>query len=148
VPNPKFRLSCCLCGKLIPLSKDVWPLDAEWKRRFPHARGTLSCFTCVSRNSWRCDKPGGGYVDGHIPAVDEVTGKPKPDGTSINHLLTRSTHRGAVQANPWSGLLQGAEEYLRHRAESLSPSSPGGQRLHALLAEWDAQGPGHQSRNH
>ncbi|GAA1074733.1 hypothetical protein [Nocardiopsis metallicus] len=139
MPSPKFRLTCCLCDKLIPLNKDVQVLDAEWLRRFPHARGTFSCFTCVSRNHWSCKKPGGDYVEGHIPAVDEVTGEPKPDADSINHLLTPGTHKGAVQAHPWSGLVQGAEEYLRHRAQRLAPGSPEGQRLHAMLAEWDAR---------
>lgn len=113
-------------------------LDSEWLRRFPRARGTFSCFTCVLRNHWSCKKRGG-YVEGHTPAVDEATGEPKPDADSINHLLTPGTHKGLVQARPWSGLLQVAEEYLRHRAQHLAPGSPEGQRLHALLAEWGAR---------
>lgn len=137
-PSPKFRLTCCLCGKLLPLNKNVQVLDAEWLRRFPHARGTFSCFTCVSRNHWWYKKPGGGYVDGHIPAVDENTGEPKPDADAVNHLLTPGTHVGVVPAHPWSGLLQGAEKYLRHRSQRLASGSPEGQRLRAMLAEWDA----------
>jgi hypothetical protein len=140
--RPKFRITCCLCGKLIPLASDAYDLDKEWQRRFPQMNGTIAC-SCALDISWQCRQPGGGYVEGHIPAVDS-TGAPKSSGRdfdSWSHIGSPGTHVYRVTANPWSGLLQGAEEYLRYTAQR-GVACPGldsdaAQHLQSVLQEWD-----------
>jgi hypothetical protein len=135
VARPSFRIVCCLCAKPIPKFQDVFALDAEWQRRFPKMNGTLACARCaLHEHYWDCEKRGGGYVAGHIRAVD-AEGAPKPpdrDHDSWCHVGPSGTHMGMVLARPESGLIQGAEECLRYVAQR-----PGADRLRALLAEWD-----------
>lgn len=58
--RPKFRITCCLCGKAVPLASDVFALDAEWQRRFQQMRGTLACSRCATGTEWTCQYPNGG----------------------------------------------------------------------------------------
>ncbi|MCY9787926.1 hypothetical protein KIK06_29020 [Nocardiopsis sp. EMB25] len=139
---PKLHIPCCMCGKPLPRTKDnIQLLDAEWQRRFPDITGRLCCFGCVSAHHWWC-RPHGVYVDGHIPAVDEYTGRPKShDKNSNDHLGTPGRLAAMVQAHPRVALAQGAEEYLRHRARLRNLPREGKARLNALLDEWDSAKP-------
>ncbi|WP_327359618.1 hypothetical protein [Streptomyces sp. NBC_01304] len=131
---PKFRITCALCRKPIPLSQDVHALDREWKRRFPALPGVLACERCATRTHWRCELPTGGFVDGHIPAS-------VPDGADFDawsHLLTPGTHKALVIKYPRSGLLQGAESYLRHVEARPYASPQFVARFRAVLTEWEA----------
>lgn len=101
--------------------------------------GTLAC-GCALKISWQCHSPGGGYVEGHIPAVDR-TGEPKPsnrDFDAWSHIGPPGTQVARVLINPWSGLLQGAEEYLRYTAQRRGVDPAVAQTLRTVLAEWDA----------
>lgn len=136
--RPRFRLTCCLCTKLIPAAGDAFDLDAEWRRRFPRLRGTLACEKCATGTTWSCERPGGGYVDGHIPSVSQPL---KRDFDSWSHIGNPGTQLFRVVHNPWSGLLQGAEDYLRWRAQSPLTKPAVARRLRAVLDEWDSSRP-------
>ncbi|MFD9271600.1 hypothetical protein ACFWB1_39210 [Streptomyces goshikiensis] len=127
-----FRISCCLCRKNIPLAGDVIALDGEWQRRYPDMLGTLACERCVIDYGWSCCTTSkGGFVDGHVAApADEV------DTDSWSHHLDRGTHRALVAGHPRSGLLQGAELYLRWRAGHKDNPDVAA-TLGAALDEWD-----------
>lgn len=151
MPRPRFRIACCLCGKPIPLASDVYDLDKEWERRFPQMNGTLAC-GCALNYSWQCHGRGGGYVEGHVSAVDSA-GAPKPsrrDFDSWSHIGPPATHVAGVLHNPWSGLLQGAEEYLRYTARRPGVHPDVAQQLQAVLDAWDrdAQRSRTPSRSH
>jgi hypothetical protein len=141
MPRPKFRIACCLCGKPIPAASDVYALDREWRRRYPNMTGTLACAKCALRNySWQCRERHGSYVAGHIAALDE-TGTPQPpdrDFDSWSHVGPAGTHVAMVVANPWSGMLQGAQEYLRYSLRRPGIDLDLARRLQAVLEEWDA----------
>ncbi|MFF1561754.1 hypothetical protein [Streptomyces sp. NPDC058279] len=127
-----FRITCCLYRKEIPLARDV-VLDGEWQRRYPKMRGILACERCVIDYGWNCcTKTVGGFVDGHIAAPQDQV-----DIDSWSHLLERGTYRALVALHPRSGLLQGAEPYLRSLA-SRKLSEPLAPRLRPALDEWDA----------
>ncbi|MGQ4465243.1 hypothetical protein ACN6LC_004643 [Streptomyces violaceoruber] len=100
-----------MCGKNIPLARDVYALDPEWERRYPAMRGTLACSKCALSTSWSCTTRDGQFVDGHIPATQGS------DFDAWSHILGHGTHRAMVLSYPHSGLLQGAEGYLRTFAE-------------------------------
>ncbi|GHB03549.1 hypothetical protein GCM10010330_67250 [Streptomyces tendae] len=122
MPNrPPFRLVCCLCGKNIPLARDVYALDPEWERRYPAMRGTLACSKCALSTSWSCTTRDGQFVDGHIPATQGS------DFDAWSHILGHGTHRAMVLSYPHSGLLQGAEGVPAHlrRALELQVGGPG-----------------------
>lgn len=140
--RPKFRITCCLCGRSIPLASDAYDLDKEWQRRFPQMTGTLAC-GCALDCSWQCHRPGGGYVEGHIRAVDSA-GVVQPSARDFDswcHIGRRGTHIAVVLNNPWSGLLQGAEEYLRYTAHRPNVLPDVAHRLRAVLGTWDARSP-------
>ncbi|MEU8622652.1 hypothetical protein [Streptomyces sp. NPDC048623] len=129
-----FRIKCCLCAKNIPLAGDVIALDGEWQRRYPDMRGTLACDRCVSDYGWNCCTTAeGGFVDGHIAAPEDQV-----DDGSWSHHLERGTHRALVQAHPRSGLLQGAEVYLRSIA-ARDTDSEYVDMLRTVIQEWDEQ---------
>lgn len=137
-----FRLACCMCGKPVPLSGDVYGLDAEWQRRYPDLRGMLACDRCALHTGWpSCEvrsRTGPGraerlFVPGHIPAAGRG-----PDFDAWSHVLGQGTHVGMVQKYPRSALLQGAEPYLRAAAVRRTIAPAVGERLRALLAQWDA----------
>lgn len=133
--RPKFRIACCLCRKPIPLSREIYLLDAEWQRRFPKMIGTLACGRCALRDhTWRCEKPGGGFVDGHIPAAHRGS-----DIDSWSHAGSPGTHVAMVLEYPEPALVQGAEEYLRHVARSPSAYGQMAKRIQLVLQEWDAR---------
>ncbi|WP_460532042.1 hypothetical protein [Flindersiella endophytica] len=44
-----------------------------------------------------------------------------------------------VLKHPWSGLLQGAEEYIRWRAQDRVTRPELRQQLQAVLEEWDSR---------
>ncbi|MEU6895881.1 hypothetical protein ABZ934_29790 [Streptomyces sp. NPDC046557] len=128
-----FRITCCLYRKKIPLARDVVALDGEWQRRYPKMRGILACERCVIDYGWNCcTKTVGGFVGGHIAAPQDQV-----DIDSWSHLLERGTYRALVALHPRSGLLQGAEPYLRSLA-SRKLSEPLAPRLRPALDEWDA----------
>jgi hypothetical protein len=134
MPRPSFRIACCMCGKPIPNSQDAYALDAEWQRRFPEMTGTLACADCaLHRHQWDCGRRGGSFVDGHIPTSHDGS-----DIDSWSHVGPPATHVAAVLDDPWSGLLQGAEEYLRHVARRPGVDRQVAQRLRAVLEQWDA----------
>ncbi|MFG3042921.1 hypothetical protein ACGFYZ_39080 [Streptomyces sp. NPDC048330] len=136
-----FRIKCCLCAKNIPLAGDVVALDGEWQRRYPDMLGTLACERCVIERGWNCcTTTEGGFVDGHVAAPEDEV-----DVDSWSHQLARGTHRGLVVGYPRSGLLQGAEPYLRWCAGDRHTPPELAARLNAALAEFDAaQHPGAQ----
>ncbi|MFD3503901.1 hypothetical protein ACFWWC_26200 [Streptomyces sp. NPDC058642] len=130
-----FRIRCCLCRKNIPLAGDVIALDGEWQRRYPDMRGTLACERCVIDYGWNCcTTTEGGFVDGHVAAPDGEV-----DVDSWSHHLERGTHRALVQCHPRSGLLQGAEAYLRWLAGDKYTRPEVAARLGEALDEFDAQ---------
>ncbi|WP_053084673.1 hypothetical protein [Streptomyces viridochromogenes] len=130
-----FRIDCCLCRKDIPLAGDVIALDAEWQRRYPNMRGTLACERCVIDYGWNCcTTTGGAFIDGHIAAPEDVV-----DVDSWSHLLERGTHRALVMGHPRSGLIQGAEPYLRWRADYKNTLPDVAATLREALTEWEAQ---------
>jgi len=130
-----FRIKCCLCRKNIPLAGDVIALDAEWQRRYPAMHGTLACERCAIDYGWNCCTTAkGAFVDGHIAAPEDEV-----DVDSISHQLERGTHRALVLTYPRSGLLQGAEPYLRWRAGHKDTDADVAARLGAALDEWDTQ---------
>ncbi|MFJ4710129.1 hypothetical protein ACIP6I_35590 [Streptomyces anulatus] len=132
-----FRIRCCRCGKNIPLAQDIYELDAEWQRRFPDMVGTLACHDCALHTYWICTGPDGAYVDGHIPPPRHYS---NPDCLDAwNHVSAPGTHRARVVMSPRSGLLQGAEPYLRSVAASRGTSAVLTVRLHTALQEWDEQ---------
>ncbi|MFJ2781528.1 hypothetical protein [Kitasatospora sp. NPDC087315] len=134
VRAPAFRIACCLCGKPIPLSQDIYELDAEWQRRYPKMRGNLADDNCALRtNTWVCVQRGGGYLEGHIPA--RISGQ---DIDSWSHVRN-GTHKTMVIRNPRSGLLQGAEEYLRHTAQRKGVDPGVAEQLGAALKQWDSE---------
>ncbi|MFF7249942.1 hypothetical protein ACFZBU_39335 [Embleya sp. NPDC008237] len=131
---PRFRLACCLCRKPIPLSTDVYALDAEWQRRYPAMLGILACQRCALSTGWSsCKGSDGVYADGHIPAA-----RARCDVDAWSHVLGMGTHIGMVQNHPRSALLQGAEPYLRHLAQRPRVAPAVALRLRAILDEWDA----------
>lgn len=105
----KFRITCCVCGKLVPQRQDVHALDAEWQRRRPEMVGALACEKCVTRVQWRCYNPDDRtYVDGHLPSTSKTRCY-----DSWDHLLEFGTQTGMVLQYPEAGVLQGAMDYLR-----------------------------------
>jgi hypothetical protein len=101
-----FRIRCCL-------------LDGEWQRRYPNMRGTPACERCVIDYGWSCCTTNeGGFVDGHVAAPEDEV-----DVDSWSHHLERGTHRALAQCHPRSGLLQGAEVYLRSVATRIRPGA-------------------------
>ncbi|MFB8016840.1 hypothetical protein ACFC5E_35970 [Streptomyces rochei] len=136
MPVP-FRIRCCRCGKNIPLAQDIYELDAEWQRRFPDMVGTLACHDCALRTYWICTGHDGAYVDGHIPAPRHYS---NPDCTDAwNHVSAPGTHRARVVMSPRSGLLQGAEAYLRSLATRKGVAPETAAEVRAALQEWDDQ---------
>ncbi|GHB31054.1 hypothetical protein [Streptomyces chryseus] len=128
-----FRISCCLCRKNIPLTGDVFALDAEWQRRFPAMVGTLACRSCAMGTTWRCTSRDGSFVDGHIPVADG------PCFDAWNHVSSPGTHRGMVQGHPRSGLIQGAGAYLRSVAARKDTVPEYAAMLRTVIQEWDEQ---------
>ncbi|MFC5828083.1 hypothetical protein [Nonomuraea insulae] len=125
------------------MAADAYDLDQEWQRRFPAMNGTIAC-PCALKVSWQCHEPGGGYVEGHLPAVNS-TGEPKPSRRDFDawcHIGAPGTHVARVLMNPRSGLIQGAEEYLRYTAQRRGVDPVVAERLQAVLKEWDAAKPG------
>lgn len=126
---PKFRLACCLCEKNIPLTQDVFALDAEWQRRFPAMRGILACQRCATGTYWCCTTRDGQFEDGHIAAPDD-----RADIDAWSHILLRGTHKAMVLRYPRAGMRQGAEEYVRHTAERDGVNPEVAARLRTVLA--------------
>lgn len=115
----------------------MYALDAEWQRRFPKMVGALACQRCaVNTNQWKCENPDGTHVPGHIPAEH---GEPQRDFDSWCHIPAEGTHRAMVVRFPWSGLRQGAEQYLRRLAHRPGVDAEVAQRLQQVLAEWAAR---------
>ncbi|MFE2320463.1 hypothetical protein ACFXC8_46865, partial [Streptomyces sp. NPDC059441] len=108
-------------------------LDGEWQRRYPNMRGTLACERCVIDYGWNCcTTTEGGYVNGHVAAPDGEV-----DVDSWSHHLERGTHRALVQCHPRSGLLQGAEAYLRSVATRKGTDPEFAAMLRTVIQEWD-----------
>ncbi|GAA2156946.1 hypothetical protein GCM10009760_58510 [Kitasatospora kazusensis] len=140
MPVPSFRIRCGLCSKPIALADDVWALDAEWQRRYPTMRGVLACQDCALRKGWgTCEQPNGEFVEGHIPVQENDPDR--GDGDSWCHVLGYNTRKTMAMLHPRSGLLQGAEEYLRYTAQRSGVAPAVAEQLRALLAEWDGTAP-------
>ncbi|WP_159031388.1 hypothetical protein [Streptomyces sp. S8] len=122
-----FRIRCCLCAKNIPLRGDVIALDGEWQRRYSDMVGTLACERCVIDRGWN-------FVAGHIAAPEDQV-----DVDSWSHHLDRGTHRALVNLYPRSGMLQGAEPYLRWLAVDRYTLPEVAARLREALEEFDAR---------
>lgn len=132
-----FRISCCLCRKNIPLAQDVFELDAEWQRRFPSMVGVLACARCALSTPWSCEKGGRkAYVEGHIPAARSNC------FDAWSHVGLEGTHRAMVVHFPESALLQGAEPYVRWRADDKQTGPEVAARMRAALLEWDGASTG------
>ncbi|WP_412075606.1 hypothetical protein ACLF6K_06730 [Streptomyces xanthophaeus] len=129
----KFRIKCCLCRKTVPPSQDAYALDEEWQRRFPDMYGTIACWTCAMGTYWTCTQEDGTFVEGHVAALAA------PDIDAFNHVITWGTHVAMVLAYPRSGMLQGAEAYLRHKAEWMSTQREVARELRAVIAAWDEE---------
>ncbi|MFD8621412.1 hypothetical protein [Streptomyces sp. NPDC059513] len=136
MPVP-FRIRCCRCDKNIPLTQDIYELDAEWQRRFPDMVGTLACHSCALRTYWSCTGRDGAYVDGHISPPCHYSAPDCID--SWSHVSPPGPHRHRVLESPHSGLLQGAEAYLRNVATRRGTSRETTARLRTAIQEWDEQ---------
>jgi len=137
--RPGLRLACCKCRRQIPLKTDVYALDAEWQRRYPDMVGILACARCTLETSWSCLQDGSRrYVDGHIPAIRD--GHVVQNCDSWGHVLPKyGTQSAMVWTHPWSGLLQGAEGYLRSKlARHSGASAQGVPGIEEALARWEA----------
>lgn len=135
--QPEFRIACCLCGRPIVKSATHHGLDQEWKRRFPGLPGSLAHERCaVYKFQWNC-QDAGRYPVGH-QAPDR-----RPDRICYDawdHLNGEGTQKAMTTLMPWSGLLQGAEQYLRHVAGWHVTNSATRQELQGVLERWDAPG--------
>jgi hypothetical protein len=111
--RPAFRLICCLCQKPIPRRQDVYPLDAEWKRRFPAMNGQLACDKCALRaNLWICN-----WGDpNHIPQT-KFSNRPVKCIDSWSHVEPQCTHIAAMLRYPESARIQGGSEYIKWAIE-------------------------------
>ncbi|MDN3251018.1 MULTISPECIES: hypothetical protein [unclassified Streptomyces] len=97
-------------------------------------RGTLACERCVIDYGWDCcTTTKGSFIDGHVAAPEGEV-----DVDSWSHHLERGTHRALVTLYPHSGLLQGAEPYLRSLASRKGTLPDVVTRLLTALDEWDA----------
>ena len=136
MPRPSFRIACCLCGNAISSASDVYALDEEWQRRFPRMVGTLACQRCaVSDNYWECRTRSGQLVEGHRPAAALLSDAECFD--SWHHIAAHGTHVAMVWFRPWSGLLQGAEEYMRYTARRPGVEA---RKLQDVFDQWDVRG--------
>ncbi|MGQ4732665.1 hypothetical protein ACUN3E_34040 [Streptomyces sp. Ju416(a)] len=99
--------------------------------------GTLACHDCALRTYWSCTGHDGAYADGHIPAPRHYSNPDCIDAWS--HVSAPGTHRAMVVMSPCSGLLQGAEAYLRSVAtrRGVDPETAAGVR--EAIQEWDEQ---------
>jgi hypothetical protein len=98
--------------------------------------GTLACSRCVLlANQWKCRRPSGAFVDGHRRSANRDEDH---DHDSWDHLQGHGTHASMVISHPWSGLLQGAEDYLRYMALRRSVSQRIARRIQDVLDRWDA----------
>ena len=132
-----LRITCCLCDKPIARSSDIFALDAEWQRRFPRMTGALACRTCALNTEWRCrTATDDEFVEGHIPAGGQES---EWDIDGWSHIEAHGTHTAMVISYPWSGLLQGGEDYLRRalRRPQLDPDVA--RRLRDTLDRWDSR---------
>ncbi|MFB1047379.1 hypothetical protein [Streptomyces chrestomyceticus] len=118
--------------KNIPLAQDILILDREWQRRYPAMHGLLACDRCALETPWPCEERGGGYVDGHIPATTDSS-----DFDAWSHVGPYGTHRAMVLKYPRSGMLQGAETYVRSVAGRPRCSGALVKRLRDVLEQWD-----------
>lgn len=141
--RPKFRLTCCLCDRPVPLASDVYALDAEWQRRFPQMTGVLACGECaVSTHEWACHTTGGEFVPGHLPMPAG-----RSDLDSWSHIEAQGTHTAMARSYPWSALQQGAGDYLRWLASIPTNSRVMARDLKELqdtIDRWDRE----HSRTH
>lgn len=138
MPAP-FRLSCCLCRRPIPLSSDVYALDAEWQRRFPDMAGVLACGRCAAGPTyfWRCTTSSGEYVAGHRAVADADEHE---DFDSWCHVEAFGTHKALVLSYPESAVRQGAEQWLRQVLQRPRLDRDVVERIRQALADRDAQG--------
>ena len=132
VPSPQLRILCCRCGDPIRRTDAVYALDGEWQRRHPHMRGVLSCQDCALRNGWGfCEPRRGALPDGHVPVGPGVSGC-----DFWSHILDCGPHKRMVLQFPWSGLLQGAEAYLRFKAAERDGATMRAAELALMLRTW------------
>jgi hypothetical protein len=111
--RPTFRLTCCLCERLIPVSSDACALDEEWQRRHPGMAGILACKRCAMSNYFSCRDARGQMPAGHRPSAKPWA---QDNCDSWDHIAAHGTQIGLVQRYRWSGMQQGAEQYLRTSA--------------------------------
>jgi hypothetical protein len=109
--RPAIRLTCCLCRRPVGRATDVYALDGEWQRRYPKMTGILACPRCV-RLEWSCRRSVGPFAAGHVLSITH----PGTDFDSWDHILRFGTQAAMVTLFPASGILQGADEYLRYMA--------------------------------
>ncbi|MCK9932540.1 hypothetical protein MXD62_36290 [Frankia sp. Mgl5] len=132
--RPRFLLACCLCRRTIPPDSDAYALDREWVRRFPLMVGTIACPACALHDfTWGCHNREDQFVEGHLPVADGG-----PDIDSWSHIEKYGSQGGIILTHPESGLLQGAEDYLRHIAGRQGLDAAFTRRLQAALDAWDA----------
>lgn len=125
---------CCRCGKNIPRTHDVYELDAEWQRRFPDMVRTLACHACALRTYWSCTDHNDSYVDGHLPAATSVR-----CFDAWNHVSWHGSPRDMVFSSPRSGLLQGAEAYLRDAVTRKGTHPQTAAKLRTAIQDWDEE---------
>ncbi len=95
----------------------MYIVDDEWRRRYPRKMaGVIICVACSRKHEDICRTPDGDYVRGHILVTPALVTRGLPASRSdidlCSHLLYPATQRAAVQAEPESGIAQGAREYL------------------------------------
>ncbi|MFI1583792.1 ATP-binding cassette domain-containing protein [Embleya sp. NPDC020630] len=104
----RFRLACCLCRKPIPLSTDVYALDAEWQRRYPHMRGILACRRCALSTGWSsCEVAAGVCADGHIridrrPLRPTAREEMSPLGARLLGIAIRDRQESQARGLPYA----------------------------------------------
>lgn len=94
---------------------------------------------------WSCRAPNGCFVDGHRSSSGEADDRCYD---SWDHVQGFGAHVAMVCEHPWSGLLQGAEGYLRHLVRRPGVDSEVAQRVQDALDLWDTQQHNHGTGSH
>lgn len=109
--SPEFRLTCCKCRSTIR-PNSVYALDEEWHRRYPDMIGNLACRRCATGHYWRCRTTEGDLTPGHLPTTVDDN-----HFDAWDHVPAWGSQVTMVMADPASGVVQGAREYIAHLAQ-------------------------------
>lgn len=116
-------------GRLCPGRRMATPVPG-------HDRHSRLRKCAVHTRLWSCRKPDEAFVNGHRRSASQTGNH---DFDSWSHFQGHGTHAAMVISHPWSGLQQGAEDYLRSTARRPGVSPRVVQRIQDALDRWDAR---------